>query len=60
MNTLMKVKKSSTEIFNMNKSKTNTPPSDYEQRPNTPPPKYTPIELEDSEVQSACKKIFEF
>jgi hypothetical protein len=50
MNTLMKVKKSSSELFNINKSKTDLPPSEYEQRPVTPPLQYTPIDLEDNEV----------
>ncbi|CAB4041493.1 Hypothetical predicted protein, partial [Paramuricea clavata] len=55
MDTLMKVKKSSSEIFNKNKSPQNVPFNEYEQTSATPEAQYTPVDIEDSGVHPSSK-----
>ncbi|XP_028406595.1 uncharacterized protein LOC114529071 [Dendronephthya gigantea] len=49
MDTLMKVKKSGSEILSFNKTKPKIPPSsEFQAIPSTPEPQYTPVDLESS------------
>ena len=53
--TLMKVKKSGSEIFKINKPKENFPIDDNSAMTSTEQPQYTPVDLADSVVEiSKC------
>ncbi len=57
MDALMKVKKSSSEIFSKNKTKPKVSSYEYEQTYVTPPQQYTPVDLEDSATTSSKKYV---
>ena len=56
MDTLMKVKKSSSEIFNKSRAPQNVRFNEYEQTSTTPEAQYIPVDIEDSGVHPSSSK----